>query len=528
MTSIRIFYSLLVCVIISGFAAQRVYREIVWRIQPEKTSLRLQYAGGHAALVHSEEEHDRLHRIEDVVLLPDNQALLLMRLRFMLPPKSSLSCVFSNKIATPAMGVDYREDRAALIRCEIPPHFSVSPNSVDIITALTEPTNAIMSLQKTGSRPVKWNHMVYESAVTEMDVILLAKGINARQGINAAPQALRCVFSNTVETAVTISAQEIFRCAHPPQHLQSQLSGGKITLKTLPSQIMPSAAYYNPQYIISEAKDIPKKLLCACTMVFNIAKFLEEWIIYHSHLGVEEFFIYDNNSEDNLEEVITKSVQSGYNVSRRVWPWAKTQEAGFAHCSLTAANKCKWVMFTDVDEFVFSHGWLHDPAASSNALKTMILNKTSTEQGNRVGQVSMKCRNFGASNLKEHPVAGVTQGYTCREREMRRHKSILLLEAASLSLMNAVHHFELKPGYKTVGVKSSEAVINHYKYQAWSEFREKFRRRASAYVVDWKQGSNRASQDRAPGVGFEAVRPLDWEKKFCQVNDTSLRQFTAK
>ncbi|KAH9291852.1 hypothetical protein KI387_042961 [Taxus chinensis] len=284
---------------------------------------------------------------------------------------------------------------------------------------------------------------------------------------------------------------------------------------------MPSAAYYN----IPEAKKdiIPNKLLCACTMVFNAAKFMKEWIIYHSHVGLDEFFIYDNSSEDHLEEVITESVQSGYNVSRRLWPWAKTQEAGFAHCSLATANKCKWVMFTDVDEFVFSHGWLQDLAASSNALKIMLLNKTSSS--NRVGQVSMKCRNFGASNLKEHPMAGVTQGYTCREREERRHKSILLLEASSLSLMNdVVHHFELKPGYKTVGVKPSEAVINHYKYQVWSEFKIKLRRRAPAYVVDWKEGKNGlGSQDRAPGLGFEAVRPPDWETKFCQVTDTLLR-----
>ncbi|KAH9324780.1 hypothetical protein KI387_004958, partial [Taxus chinensis] len=159
-------------------------------------------------------------------------------------------------------------------------------------------------------------------------------------------------------------------------------------------------------------------------MVFNTAKFMKEWIIYHSHVGVDEFFIYDNNNEDHLEELITESVQSGYNVSRRLWPWAKTQEAGFAHYSLAAANKCIWVMFTDIDEFVFSHGWLQDPVASSNALKIMLLNKTSSS--NRVGQVSMKCRNFGASNLKEHPVAGVTQGYTCREREERCHKPIML------------------------------------------------------------------------------------------------------
>ncbi|KAH9291851.1 hypothetical protein KI387_042960, partial [Taxus chinensis] len=116
------------------------------RFELEKTSLRLQYAGGHdKALVQSEEEHDRLH--------------------------------------------------------EIPPHYSV-----DVTAALTEPTNIVLRSTAYNRPVLKWNHIVYESAVSETDVVLFAKGINTREGINAAPQTLRCVFSNIVETAVTVSA----------------------------------------------------------------------------------------------------------------------------------------------------------------------------------------------------------------------------------------------------------------------------------------------------------------------------------
>ncbi|KAL7000743.1 hypothetical protein U1Q18_001903, partial [Sarracenia purpurea var. burkii] len=44
--------------------------------------------------------------------------------------------------------------------------------------------------------------------------------------------------------------------------------------------------------------------LCACTMVWNQASSLREWIMYHSWLGIERWFIYDNNSDDGIKEVV--------------------------------------------------------------------------------------------------------------------------------------------------------------------------------------------------------------------------------
>ena len=185
-------------------------------------------------------------------------------------------------------------------------------------------------------------------------------------------------------------------------------------------------------------------------------------------------------------------------------------------------------MFTDIDEFVFSPLWLQ-ANSTSNALAEMVNSTSSSSSGSPIiGQLSINCRNFGPSGLKSHPSQGVTQGYTCRQKLEQRHKSIVLLDALSPSLLNAIHHFELKPGYTTKRLTSSEAVINHYKYQAWSEFKAKFRKRVSAYVADWKESKNPSSQDRALGLGNEAIEPPGWENRFCQVNDTLLKEFTNR
>lgn len=78
-----------------------------------------------------------------------------------------------------------------------------------------------------------------------------------------------------------------------------------------------------------------------------------------------------------------------------------------------------------------------------------------------------------------------------------RHKSIVLLDAVHDSLVNVVHHFYLKKGYKMRKIDIRSVVVNHYKFQAWPEFKAKFKRRVSAYVADWTETVNPHSQDRS-------------------------------
>ncbi|CAA6655861.1 unnamed protein product [Spirodela intermedia] len=274
-----------------------------------------------------------------------------------------------------------------------------------------------------------------------------------------------------------------------------------------------------------EAKE--ESLLCACTMVFNVAKFLREWVVYHSRIGVDRFFLYDNGSEDDLGEVIAGLQRRGYNVSSLPWPWPKTQEAGFSHCAAAARRRCRWMMYLDVDEFAFSPSWSKVPLPSPAMLKSILPPSNGGSSGRRVGQLSMDCYDFGPSNRTTHPENGVTQGYTCRRRAGERHKSIVRLQAVDPSLRNVIHHFKLRDGY-VAGKPPARVVVNHYKYQAWPEFRAKFRRRASAYVADWTDATNPLSKDRTPGLGFAAVEPPDWAGRFCEVPDGRLRELVRR
>jgi hypothetical protein len=388
---------------------------------------------------------------------------------------------------------------------------------------------------------IRWTFMAYESLSTEDDVVLFVKGVNQRQGLNRPPHEFMCVFGygteSAVKTPVLSSVQEVFRCPHP--NLTAVSSGGdderiKISLEIVAENLVaPSVAYYTPRRSLASPHQ-PNSLLCACTMVYNVAKFLKEWVMYHSKIGIQKFILYDNDSDDDLVRVVEELNGEGYNVTTLFWIWPKTQEAGFSHAAIYAKDSCTWMMYVDVDEFVFSPSW-HASTQPSNRMLRSLLPRTSPKPlssaptpHRRIGQVMIKCNDFGPSNQTANPIGGVTQGYTCRRKIEQRHKSIVLLDAVDSSLLNVVHHFQVKENFRSKAMSMEDALVNHYKYQAWSEFRSKFRRRVSAYVADWTQAVNPMSKDRTPGLGFEPVEPKGWAQKFCEVRDNRLKLLTQK
>uniref|UniRef100_A0ACD5YIC3 Uncharacterized protein n=1 Tax=Avena sativa TaxID=4498 RepID=A0ACD5YIC3_AVESA len=317
---------------------------------------------------------------------------------------------------------------------------------------------------------------LFDSAVLHGgDVLVFAKGVIRRQVANQAD--LQCVYRDRAGAVVAsfpaiASAQQVARCSPPPMHLSSGSTELRVTLAITGEEPVPSLATYRPQQ--SGILVTPRRnMLCACTMVRNISKFVREWVLYHAALGVDQFFLYDNGSEDNLADQVAQLRSAGIDVSTVAWPWIKTQEAGLSHCAAAHQTSCQWMAFIDVDEFIFSPRWKSLEKPSKSMLQAI---------------------------LSVDPWIG--------------------------QIYNSVHHFTLKSAFNVTWTKL--ARVNHYKYQAWTEFKVKFKRRVSAYVADWADPVDLQSKDRAPGLGVDAIEPPGWAEKFCQVKDTVMQELSAK
>ena len=62
-----------------------------------------------------------------------------------------------------------------------------------------------------------------------------------------------------------------------------------------------------------------KYRLSLCLIFKNEAPFLKEWIDYHTIVGVDHFYLYNNNSDDNYKEVLEPYIRQGI-VTLIEWP----------------------------------------------------------------------------------------------------------------------------------------------------------------------------------------------------------------
>ncbi|WMV50806.1 hypothetical protein MTR67_044191 [Solanum verrucosum] len=342
-----------------------------------------------------------------------------------------------------------------LVRCPL-----INPRGV--LTSLSvKPTGYNLSIGP--SR--RWNSLAYEAMIDrDNTTIVFVKGFNLRGGKQSDASKFKCVFGWDVknpkfvlQSDVVSIAQEVVRCNTPVSILN------------------------NPQRFVGTTSNMNQPIKVSVRMVGkepleSIASPKRRLQLNLPGLGNPPPFELAFGVLDDIDAVIKLlSMDGNINVTRHVWPWIKTQEAGFAHCALRARDVCEWVGFMDVDEF------FHLPTGMS---LLDILRNQSRSSNSKVAELRVSCHNFGPSGLKHVPTQGVTMG--------------------------------------------NVLVINHYKYQVWDVFKEKFYRRVVTYVSDWQQHRNVGSRDRAPGLGTRAVEPPDWSSRFCEVTDTGLKDRVAQ
>ncbi len=94
-----------------------------------------------------------------------------------------------------------------------------------------------------------------------------------------------------------------------------------------------------------------KHFLSITAICKNEAPYLPEWIEYHKMLGVEKFYIYDNESTDNTKEVLKSYIEDG-TVEYLYWKGKAQQGKAYDNSITTHKYETKWMAFVDIDEFI--------------------------------------------------------------------------------------------------------------------------------------------------------------------------------
>lgn len=102
--------------------------------------------------------------------------------------------------------------------------------------------------------------------------------------------------------------------------------------------------------ILHRPKYTKKYNISICAIFKNEARFLKEWIEYHSLIGVDHFFLYNNNSTDNYLEVLDEYIKIGL-VTLVEWPYKQAQIEAYKDFYDHYWSESQWVSFLDIDEF---------------------------------------------------------------------------------------------------------------------------------------------------------------------------------
>ncbi|VXD18746.1 hypothetical protein PL8927_610008 [Planktothrix serta PCC 8927] len=107
--------------------------------------------------------------------------------------------------------------------------------------------------------------------------------------------------------------------------------------------------------VVSVANRKPRKQceLSICAIMKNEAPYLMEWLEFHKLVGVERFYLYNNNSTDETLDIIEPYIKSGQVILHN-WPFSPGQQTlAYEHCLETYCFESQWIAFIDLDEFLY-------------------------------------------------------------------------------------------------------------------------------------------------------------------------------
>lgn len=214
------------------------------------------------------------------------------------------------------------------------------------------------------------------------------------------------------------------------------------------------------QLLESPKKNKYKHFFSAFALFQQEAPYLREWIEYHKLMGVEHFYLYNNNSSDNYLEILKPYIDAG-EVDLIDWPspqhanWTPFQYGALNDAVNRASKETRWLAIIDIDEFFLPLDWC--------SLTEML------DEHEEYGQIVVMWRYYGTSNVEKIPEDKLLIETLLHREEfipgkVNQSKPIVkpqLIEKAD------IHECRLKPNHMTKYYNDGQqeyppVLLNHY------------------------------------------------------------------
>jgi hypothetical protein len=209
--------------------------------------------------------------------------------------------------------------------------------------------------------------------------------------------------------------------------------------------------------------------LSILAMFKNEGRYLREWVDYHRLVGVEHFWLYNDHSTDNWQDVLHEDIETGV---VEIIDWTAgtgfTQQAAIYRDGIQKSlGLTKWLAIIDLDEFVL-------PMKEKTI--TDCLNKHYSD----ANAIYVNWRNFGTGKVT------VPEGdpilFHLIACSMPNHsnnsvgKCILKPEVVLIETLEYPHHFDLKDGVPYYGGNANLLPVKDGRFCFDQKHQDKFLR----------------------------------------------------
>ncbi len=220
-----------------------------------------------------------------------------------------------------------------------------------------------------------------------------------------------------------------------------------------------------------------KRKLSICAIMKDEGPYLIEWLEFHQLVGVERFYLYNNNSRDNTLKLISPYVNREIVVFHH-WPLKRGQQVkAYIHCLENYKTESEWIAFIDLDEFLF-------PTEKDNLQEVLA-------EFIDYPAVGVNWLNFGPSGHEKQPEGLQIENYIRRSEvsyESNKHiKSIVRPEKAITplnphefsyidGLLAVTENYQQINGFMSETHSVEKLRINHYTTRSKEDSRKKMMR----------------------------------------------------
>ena len=230
-------------------------------------------------------------------------------------------------------------------------------------------------------------------------------------------------------------------------------------------------------------KDLFLYDLAVVAIMKNEGSYVKEWLDYHLLAGVEHFFIYDNESHDNIKEILQPYIENGI-VTYTFCPGLRKQIEVYNEAFKSYRFFCRYMAFIDADEFIFPQ---------SNESITEVTDKIFSQESN-IGGLGIHWIIYGSNNLETADYTkGVLERFTQRSDKLSTSiKNIV--NPRRIEYLDTPHRASLFVGAVSIWddltkgehIVSDQILCNHYRLKSREEFLAKTKNASVDAVYGFK------------------------------------------